>query len=276
MLPLNSPRWANLKVCFGYAQHIADEIQCVYDALDAQPRDDSKLNSAVEQMLLQCEDLDHQQTTYTAAGAAVPHYVELLPRLEIETQVDLLWIIATLHYDGAGSRLKRKETRTPVEKETHFEDLANWYDNAISDAKSFAINLAQTDHATPFSEFRLFEAVANLIGDNSTYYFLRDTIEFQFMCPSCDVDLIAEQQETCYQIRVASSDSAASVLVSPSNSLDEVIKRPYYVSLLPYYEMMVKGNRTAILNWLKQVLGEFPCPACDQDSFIAYDDFFRR
>ena len=77
-------------------------------------------------------------------------------------------------------------------------------------------------------------------------------------------------------MRVASSDDAASVLVSPSNSLDEVIKRPYYVSLLPYYEMMVKGNRTAILNWLKQVLGEFPCPACDQDSFIAYDDFFRR
>ena len=276
MLPLNSPRWGNLKVCTGYAQHIADEIQCVHDALDAEPGDDSKLNAAVEQMLLQFEDLDHQQTTYTAAGAAIPHYVELLPRLEVETQVDLLWIIATMHYDGAGSRLKRKQTRSAMEKEINFADLATWYDKAIVEATRFAIQLAESKHTNPFSEFRLFEAIANLHGDNSTYYFLRDSIEFQFMCPNCDANLIATEQTDCYQISGASTDDTATVSVSPSTSLADSIKRPYYDSLLPYYEMMVTGNRTAILNWLKQVLGEFPCPACSQNSFIAYDEFFRR
>ena len=276
MLPLNSPRWANLKVCIGYAQHIADEIQSVHVALDAKPPDESGLNSAIEQLLLQFEDLDHQQTTYTAAGAAVPHYVSLLPRLKTGTQIDLLWNIATLHYDGAGSRLKRKETRTPVEKETNFEDLANWYDKAIIDAKHFAIKLANSKDRSLASEFRLFEAIANLKGDNSTYYLLRDTYEYQFMCPNCDDDLVAKWGEGCYQVRSESIDNGPTISIPPSVSLDDSIRQPYHAALLPYYDMMITGNRSLILNWLKQLLGQFPCPVCKRDSFIAYDDYFRR
>ena len=276
MLPLNSPRWANLKVCIGYAQHIADELQCVYDELDADPRDDGKLAAAIEQMLLQFEDLDHQQTTYTAAGAAVPHYVQLLPRLKVATQVNLLWIIATMHYDGAGSRLKRTQTRTAHEKETQFDDLAKWYDKAILEAEQFAVMLAR-DKNISIREFHLFEAIANFRGDNSTYYLLRDCCEYRFMCPRCDENLTASQTNANYQIcRDSDGDEVVAVFALPSGSLEDSISQPYYASLLPYYEMMISGNRTELLGWLAQLLGKFQCPTCKQDSFIAYDDFFRR
>lgn len=275
MLPLDSPRWANLKICIGNAEEIASEIKEVYDALDAEPRDQERLNTAVEIMLDRFEDLDHQQTTYTAAGAAIPHYVHLLPRLDIASQINLIWMIATLHYDGAGFRLTNPAARSP-QKETNFEDLAEWYEESIPRAKQFAIDLAESGEKISGSDFRLFESIANLMGDNSTFYLFRDEYEYEFMCPRCDEDLVAKRGKSSYHVHW-NEDESKTVEVSRVESLSEIFdKNLYNEPLLPYYKMMLKGGRTGILDWLSQLAGRFCCPSCKQDSFVAWDDFFRR
>ena len=122
MLPLDSPRWSTLASSVGNGQESADSLAKLKPLL-LNP-EDPNFSQYFDELGYIVEDLDHQQSTYPATMAAMPHFVEVAEKLPLDYKIQLLSWIAMMHYDGAGRRTKKA-------------DLVKWYKASIQIAKNW-------------------------------------------------------------------------------------------------------------------------------------------
>ena len=87
MLPLDSPKWAELTHHFGSAVDTPHVIKELIDCLDAPQRDTERYKQAVAALDSEIDNMVHQSNLCDAAEAAIPYLFDLVPRLELKDQI---------------------------------------------------------------------------------------------------------------------------------------------------------------------------------------------
>ena len=260
MLPVDSPRWAKLRQAIGTAEEIADSIKAMYDCLNSDSATVEQICEAASAMEIACEGLNHQQSVYDGSGAAIPHFVEIANRLPIDAAIDLLVFVAYMTYESPQYRLDD-------------DDLLEWYENAVARAKEMILNLARSSKAINVSdETGMFEAVAILHNHNDCFYAIRDHYSYDFSCPGCEAKLVAYYKDgKQYQVWKKADEPPRGdiaenlrIIVTPTSDISKELELPYHVDWKFFYELFAAGAHQYMLHWIKQLLGWFPCPGCQE------------
>jgi hypothetical protein len=96
MLPLDSPRWSELRHAYGQASNIPDLLRQVDEHLSD---DWFELESAPGRVLW--DSLCHQDTTYTATFAAVPHIIQAMKKSPANVHWTIYCMLASIEISRA-------------------------------------------------------------------------------------------------------------------------------------------------------------------------------
>ena len=169
MLPLNDPRWRELRHAYGAGDDVATWL--------AELRATTPLCHDLSEMH-PWESLCHQWTVYPATFAAIPHVVDIVSQhpANDQSRIALLtfvgWCVAIAYLPGG---------ECPP-------DLLNAYDDAILHATSLiceSLPFASTDARAPFGFRQLLASIAACRGDAATAFILSEINE-SFRCPKCN------------------------------------------------------------------------------------------
>ncbi len=267
MLPLDSPRWSKLPSSVGNGVEPASELARLKPLL--LNTEGPAFSQAIEELGYVVEDLDHQQTTYAATMAAMPHFVEIAMGLPLNSQIQLLSWIAMMHHDAAGVRSKE-------------EDLLLWYRESIAQAKNLNKSILTGHAKLSFGDqISLFESYQQFNGEY--HYAFRDHQWLEYKCPACEEALIAALHDSEYWVwQAADGDdfeavaTANKVQVKPAANIETKIELPENLELKPILAIAQQGNRQETIAWLERLTGTSPCPACDQEIRVAYNEFWFK
>ncbi len=188
MLPLDSPRWKELRQAYGSAGNIPKLIMSVSG-------DDE--SAAWEKIW---SSLCHQFSIYSATYGAIPHLVSIAEHTSLKNQLEVLILCSTIRLFGR------------LEEEDVPEDLIEPYNSAMSTIRKLSLGIVQEAvdrklldrYPLPY----LIQAVLGLqFGAYSSVCFLQklaeNDCEVEAECPECDslmfVDLTSFPTESIDQ-----------------------------------------------------------------------------
>jgi len=253
MLPLKSPRWSDeLTHAFGSAHETPIVIQELYDCLDAEHLDDDRYKVALRHVNDEIENMFHQCNVCTAAGAAVPHLLHLASRLKLDDQIEMYFVLAWMHSEGAGMWIK---------------DLEAWYDQAIEKAKSEIVALARSSNRlTEDQQFYLF---IGLDGLHEEHYMqaIRHRWQPEFGCRQCDERLELDWSKDGYRLTAPVKTLETEEPVVCSNpSFEQLFRDDDYKAFV--FKIATTGGHNEFANWLGMMHTPFACPVCNKPTTI--------
>ena len=252
MLPANSPRWADLMCDLGSAESIGQAFQQAYEMLEQADCDKSKIHKAVSLAARQISHLYHQQTTYSASAAAMPHLLHFATLSDLKQKTGILAMIGFMDYDHAGDW-------SP-------DDLHGAYCQAIHESETWAEQLLRSKKLTREQQGDLFVAIALI--RRTCIYTIRNEGLVSFECAGCQADLEVDRQDGTMVI----SFDGGSVPLERTNDLAAEFQRPVHRELGQFYQLAEAGGHKEFIEWLSQFLGTFVCPACETDQQVNYDN----
>lgn len=171
MLPLDSPRWKELRQAYGSAGNIPKLIMSVSG--DDESASWEKIWSS----------LCHQHSIYSATYGAIPHLVSIAEQASLTKQLEVLILCSTIRLFGR------------LEKEGVPEDLIEPYNSAMSTIRTLSLGIMQeavdrkllNRYPLPY----LIQAVLGLqFGAYPSICFLEKLVEndceVEAECPECD------------------------------------------------------------------------------------------
>ena len=262
MLPIDSPRWSKIKTGFGTGESTAVALKRMHECIACDPIDQDELAKALYEVQCECDELYHQQSVYPATAATVPHLVDFIPFLTPKEQINTLVWIGWVAYESPDRNAD--------------DDIAEWYEQATYQAFDWAVKFAKDkDHSSDHTS--LFEAIAILHDGGTLYYTFRDYYQYEFACPDCQLNLYAGHTNEGYKVWDAKHgsyekevDDFAKVAVLPAANPEEELTKPEHAHLRFFHKLFIEGDHQFMLKWEKQVLGQFPCPGCNEKIPIKY------
>lgn len=202
----------------------------------------------------QCEiydELSHQQTTWTASTAAMPHLLQIAARLPTDCRCDLWNSCSIMHSDCAGDR-------------TDDEELVSWYQQAIEQARLDTLEFANSNQVDHNAQFELMSAIANFHGETYLYYALREVDYMTFECAHCSEEFEGELDDKAGEFRFGKNNVHRIV---PAEDVRNSIVRSGQKMFELIVSACIRGNHQAVLDWLAKRLGSFECPNCKRQSW---------
>ena len=171
MLPLDSPRWKELRQAYGSAGNIPKLIKAISENKDT---------SAWEDLW---SSLCHQYSIYSATFAAIPHLVSIAEHSDLPQKLEVLIFCSTVRIYGN------------LEGESVPKDLINPYDSAMKTIKGMSLGIVREAAAKEILDSYplpyLLQAVLGLqFGAYPSICFLEKLVEndceIETECPECD------------------------------------------------------------------------------------------
>ena len=261
MLPLDSPRWKNLDGSYG-ATKAHETIKKFLQFLDSNPteRELSIKFSDFEATIF--DELFHQQNTWTATSAAMPYLLNIAKLLGTDDRGRLLYSCGIFHL----------EIQYPQEN-----DLAEWYDQAISNAIDATIEFVQNEPLTSQQQFDFLGAIAFLDGELYVYYALREWEYFDTACLWCEKPVTGFWNEDHYvMFREDEGDvdfntgqvTGKTNPVIPCEDIRAASKLEKHQRYRLIAQVAWAGKHESFVKWLHQFLGTYPCPHCRRPTHI--------
>jgi len=227
VLALKSNRWRDLEGCFGSGEVIPDLLR----------RLDKKYSK--QNRLKLWDHLFHQYSVYTAAFAAVPHLVRMLPNVDERANVDLLIDIGSIATFANERELKSVEA-----------DIRDGYQASLIEARGVAVNLFGM---VPLSEDELvylLMGIPGLSGYNSLGIVLESLSdkEFSCSCPDCSKRVFVSEKEN------ALFSAVEEPYLNPDMEMLPV--RPYEGEEAQWNGRFARENAVQWLSHLAQKAGE--------------------
>lgn len=271
MLPLDSPRWSKLLSSVGNGVQPAADLARLKTLLSEaiSQTDSNEFEEVIDEFGYIVEDLDHQQTTYPATTAAMPHFVEVAAKLPLRQRIRALSMISMMHYDGASMR-------------TDESDLLEWYEASIAIAASLNAAVLCGGEQLEFHQ-QISSLESSYLFGGDYHYMFREHSWFEYPCPECDEPLFASLIENefwvwpakdGYSLNEVSADRKAQVVAAAD--IDAAVNKPENQELQSALNIARKGGHRATIEWLSRLMGASPCPACGQQIRLAYNDFWFK
>ena len=250
MLPVDSPKWAELECDLGGAQPIADGLRLAYEIVKEADGDPAEIRRGVEIAEGLIGNLYHQQTTYSGTAAAIPHLVHFSRLAELGTRTYIFVMIAFMDWDQA-------ENHAP-------DELRQAYTAAIFEVEEKAIGILRTKKLTSEQLDNLLVAISLI--QRKCLYPIRISGSGSIDCPGCETELDVDEGEQGLAIYWKDK----TVPIKPTSDLATEIERERHNDLRSFYHLAVEGDHVQFLEWLKQFVGTFTCPNCDSEQQIPY------
>ncbi len=257
MLALNDERWALLSHAYGKADDIPEMI--------LELKGLSKID--LEENDLLYGYFCHQNTTYSATYAAIPHIVEIAfqENQSIENQTEIVIFCGSVHtlrnYD---KRFRIKSDDESLIKELTFQ-IEDAYSKAIQKIKSLAKqflaekSLDDSERFYLFYVFLAFKGFENL----SKIFILNNFTEFSFQCPNCqyehfiyqdDSKMIPDTKDYDFDLKPSNIDL--------KNLSDFQISKDQVAEWVLFYAE--KYDVKPVKYQIPYLFGEMICPNCDK------------
>lgn len=265
MLPLDSKKWDELGGTYG-ATSAHRKIAEFVDFLDSNPAE-SEIQKRYREFEIEIYDeLSHQQTTWTSAIAAVPHLLEIAKRVPDDCRCELWEALGIMHADSAGFIVEGEINDNQM---PDVNQLTQWYDEAIARAKVDTVNFANQKVVSESSQFQLYCAIANFHDELHVYYAFRAAGCIEFECALCKTEFEGELEENGVDFVFANSKKLErkTYRMAPSLDLMSAVQRVGQKKFKRIATIAKTNEQHAIANWLKKRLGDFSCPACDENSW---------
>ena len=256
MLPIDSTRWNQLQGSYG-STTANKQIRDFERFLDVNPPD-SELHKQYHQFENRIYDeLSHQQSTWSATNAAIPHLLDIAKRLPVGCRCHLLESCAIMHFDGAGSATRDLE-------------LVRWYDEAINQAAIDAIAFAHSNNLNESEQFQLYCAIATFNEKSWVFYAFRDYDQMDFECAHCNTEFVGTLTDNgCECVFKNRGQQTGAFLIKPSADLSAAVSRDGQTSYALIARLAIENCHNAIVRWLEKRLGDFDCPHCKARSWAS-------
>ena len=258
MLPIDSKRWNQLQGTYGSTtahKQIRDFVNFLDDNPPG-PELDKHYREFEDRIY---DELSHQQSTWSATTAAMPHLLDIAKRLPVEFRCQLLESCGIMHFDGAG-----------LAKDV---ELVGWYDEAINQAALDAIAFADSSNLKESEQFQLYCAIATF-NERSfdeqalVFYAFRDYDDMDFECAHCNTKFLGTLTHNgCECVFKNSGQQAGVFLITPSANLSAAVARDGQTMYTLIAQLAIKNCHNAIVRWLEKRLGDFDCPHCTARSW---------
>ena len=269
MLPLDSPRWSKLQSSVGNGVEPAKDLAELKSSLAQALSQTTDVDFAqlIDQFGYIFEDLDHQQSTYPATTAAMPHFVQIAEGFPVAERIQALSFISTMHYDAFIIR-------------TDEPDLLEWYRASISKAKNLNLAILIGEQQLNFDQ-QISSLESHYIFNGNCHYMFREHDWFEYPCPKCNQQLFASlieneflvwPAEDGYDLKDVLAERKSQVV--PAANIDVAIKKPENGELQDALTIARDGNHLATIDWLRRLTGASPCPVCNEQIRLAYNDFW--
>ena len=264
-LPLDSPEWNRLEHAYGSCEStlkLLKQLKAFAEdcSNDLSIADSDKAETLRTAMLDEFgSNLFHQQSTYDATIAAVPHFVEIAKRLPQKFKRDILLTVAWIQRAGGF---------------VHAESLPNlraWYNQAIKDCVPLIDEwLVSPAAGDIWPQLDMLKSALGVRGVDQL--FLADVVhwfeEFYFTCHKCFEDLYVQWIEEHDQFDVweaklvRSSDSQCSVepnLGKPNEPLADPSLQSDFELML---DLVTRAPARKAEAWVRSFYGRGKCPSC--------------
>ncbi len=255
MLPLDSPRWENLKHADGSAADVPQWLSQL------------RTDDADEAMSDLVTALTPDNSIYAAAFAAVPHVVRISPHLRARLRVDALEFTRTVAVFSKPSDLSAID-----------DDIKCWYDAAIKHAGEIALKTFLTERNSPETCVYLLSAIAAFKNCTQLGKVLSGFVtgEFNTECPKCNQAISVFPEKRWFRIKKDEDKSAADDRVDVASVKSPVHVEPLTTKLLSWdsddfscdnsftwlANLAVLSRKPALVQGLRHLYGWAICPGC--------------
>ncbi len=259
MLPLDSPRWNELKQAYGTAEDIPDLIQTLAD--EPGPDDWNELWGC----------LCHQMSVYSATYAAFPHLLEIARNRPAGERFDLILFLGTVaaHRDDAALLPEFRED----------------YGRALPEAAEMCLAELMAGPDDQGNAVYLILALAGLCGCTGVARSIDGFVDAEFLieCPGCQTELYIWPSDEGYRIysedpvkNRATPFSAVKPApiagipgtVTPADIREETA--PQWIS-----SVATSGGHSELAALLQQLHGTGSCPKCHCE-FSVFEEVLKN